>query len=97
MMHATIRVARQKSGDRRRIAKRLHQLDLAVGLADKDNPHTVLRQILRRTARRAKTVTPPRSGNGDIRNRNGNMVDPANHIIAPQATPCRSSASSRMI
>ena len=78
-------------------AVKSEQFGLAERLADKDNPHTVLWQILRRTARRAKTVTPPRGGNGDIRNRNGKMVDPANHVIAPQATPCRSSASSRMI
>ena len=81
VVHAAVRVALQEGGDRRGVAKRLQQLDAGVRQIDEDDADAVLRQRLRRGDLRAERSAIEARRRVKVRNRDRDMVQPAEHRV----------------
>src|SRR5215470_17027287 len=80
VMDASRRAALQEGRDRRSIAERLQQLDLGIGQRDEHDRDTVLGLWDRLRHLRTQRAAVLRYRRPKLRHRNGNMVEPSDHL-----------------
>ena len=77
----------RKPGDRRGVAERVQQLDLGVGQVDEDHGDAVLWLVLRRADGGAEGVAVLRRRCGEVRHRDRDVVEAADHREPPATAP----------